>query len=107
IALDTNFIYFNWRDYDRAIAQINKSIELNDSFWFAYWVRGWAEQEKGDVGAAIADYQKADTIGHSSVTQAFLANAYAVSGRREEARRILEKLLELRKKQFVGPSFIA
>jgi serine/threonine protein kinase/tetratricopeptide (TPR) repeat protein len=107
VALDTNFIYFNWRDYDHAIEQINKAIELNDSFWFAYWVRGWAKQEKGDVLAAIDDYQKADSIGRSPATRAFLANAYAVSGRRDEARQILTELLELRKTQFVAPSFIA
>ena len=107
IALDTNFIFFNWRDYDRAIQQINKAIELDDNFWFAYWVRGWAEQEKGDVAAAVADYQKADSIGESPATRAYLATAYAALNRREEARKILDELLELRKKQFVGPSFIA
>ncbi len=107
IALDTNFIYFSTRNYDRAIQQINKAIELNDNFWFAYWVRGWAYQEKGDITAAISDYEKAETIGHSVVPQQFLANAYAVSGRRDEARKILNELLELRKKQYVGAPGIA
>ena len=107
ISLDSNFIYFFARDYDRAIEQINKAIALNDNFWFAYWVRGWAYQGKGDIAAAIADYEKAQSIGSSPVTQGFIANAYAVSDRRNEARKILNELLELRKNQYVGPTFIA
>lgn len=107
IALDSNFPYFLAGEYDKAIEQINKAVELDQKFWYAYWVRGWANQQKGDLGAAIADYQKAQSIENTPVIQTFLANAYAFSGKRAEAQKILNNLLDIRQRQFIGSPFIA
>jgi len=107
IALDSNFPDLFAGNYDRAIEQIGRAIELDDNFWFAHWVRGWAYQEKGDIVAAIANYKKAQSIEDSVIIRSFLANAYAVSGRRAEANRILNGLLELRRQQYVGAPYIA
>jgi tetratricopeptide (TPR) repeat protein len=70
-------------------------------------MRGWAYQMRGDITAAIANYKKAQAIENSTTIQAFLANAYAVAGWQDEARKILNSLLELRKKQYVGAPSIA
>jgi tetratricopeptide (TPR) repeat protein len=46
-------------DWDGAIAEYNKAIELKPDFAEAYFSRGYAKKEKGDLGGAIVDYTKA------------------------------------------------
>jgi Flp pilus assembly protein TadD len=42
-----------------------------------------------------------------SVYVTILGNAYAISGKRDEAERVLAQLKELSKRQYVQPSYIA
>lgn len=108
IVLDSNFVDFFAGNYDRSIQTINRALELNDDFWFAYWVRGWAYQCKGEMTAAIADYKTAESLSAGSVIpKAFLAQAYAASGRHGEARQTLNHLLEYRQTRYVGAPSIA
>ena len=46
-------------DYDKAIADYTKAIEINPSDDYAYSFRGYAWMEKGDYDKAIADFTKA------------------------------------------------
>lgn len=46
-------------DYDGAIAELNKAIELDPRRAEAYAERGWARRHKGDYDGAIADYSRA------------------------------------------------
>ncbi len=56
---------------------------------------------------AIAEFQKAMTLsGGGTVTVAALGHAYAVSGRRGEAQKVIEQLKELSKRRYVEPSYI-
>jgi tetratricopeptide (TPR) repeat protein len=48
--------------YDRAITNFNKAIELNPRYADAYYNRGVAYGEKGDWDKAIPDYSKAIEI---------------------------------------------
>ncbi len=47
------------RDYDGAIEDCNKAIQLDPMYAKAYNVRGNAEKEKGNHDGALADYNKA------------------------------------------------
>ena len=46
-------------DYDSAISDYNKAIELSPKFAVAYNHRGYAYVHKRDKGHAIADFRKA------------------------------------------------
>jgi tetratricopeptide (TPR) repeat protein len=46
-------------DYDGAIADCSKAIELDPKYAFAYNSRGAAKDHKGDYDGAIADFSKA------------------------------------------------
>src|SRR5215204_1440714 len=47
------------RDYDEAIREYTKAIELNPQFAEAYYNRGIAYSDKKEYDAAIQDYTKA------------------------------------------------
>ena len=51
--------YANKVDYDRAIADYNRAIEVDPKYALAYSNRAIAYANKKDNGRAIADYRKA------------------------------------------------
>ena len=44
--------------YDNAIAESSKAIELKPKYWEAYVIRGAAYAEKGQMDKAIADFSE-------------------------------------------------
>jgi tetratricopeptide (TPR) repeat protein len=53
---DRGLSYYNKKDYDRAIADLDQAIVLNASFPRALQVRADSYYDKGDYDRAIADY---------------------------------------------------
>ena len=47
------------RDYEGAIDQYNQVLRLDGHFWYAYWMRGLACDEKGQHRQAVADQRRA------------------------------------------------
>jgi len=94
--------------YDRAIEQSQKALELDPNLDYAHWTLGLAYVQKAMYEEGIAHLEKAVTFSGSSPRYvASLGYAYAVAGRRHEARKILDKLNELSKHRYVSPYFIA
>jgi tetratricopeptide (TPR) repeat protein len=84
------------RHYDEAIAQGQKSIELDRSHAAAYVFLGQAYDLKGSYAEAIAAYQKAiDLSQRTSNIMGLVGHAEAVAGRRSEALKILKELKEV------------
>ena len=80
------------RDYDGAIEQLQRSLELNDAWAPAYSAIGVVYALKGMDGAATKAASKAVELGgrQVSVFQANLAFVHARGGRRGEAERLLK-----------------
>lgn len=99
--------YFK-RDYDLAIEQNLKILELNSLFHAAYVTLGGAYVQKSMYKDAIETFSKASMFskGHP-IPVAGLGYSYAVSGRQEDALMILELLLERDKEEYVSPYWIA
>ena len=93
------------RRYDEAINQLKSVLEMNPHFDFARSVLGLAYLQKGMVEQAIAEFQKRTTANTGSVAD--LGQAYALSGRRSEALREIDKLQELSKQRYVAPYYLA
>lgn len=105
-AVGTNL--FHMRQYDAAIAQCQKTLELHPDFFAAHGIIGMCWQQKGMHEEAIEEFQKALTVsGNNRELLAMLGYAYGVSGKREEARRILDELKELSKQRYVAPIYRA
>ncbi|MDC0165899.1 tetratricopeptide repeat protein, partial [Synechococcus sp. AH-558-M21] len=53
----------NLNDYQGAIADYGKSIEINPQYATAYKNRGIAKEDIGDLIGACADWRKASSLG--------------------------------------------
>jgi eukaryotic-like serine/threonine-protein kinase len=100
--------YYYARQYDQAIEQLHKTIDLNPDFGLAYFYLGRPLLQKGMRNEAIAELQKARALsGEDPETIAELGYAYGVAGRRAEAQAVLRELDGLSKRRYVLPYFIA
>ena len=100
-------LYFA-RDYEKAISRYQKALELDPQFVFAiFWLAKVYEQQSR-FEEALTEFERAVRMveGHPK-TRAGLAHALAVSGRHEEARRILDDLTALSRAQYVPALDIA
>ena len=77
---------------DEAIEQLRKTIEMDPTFDLTHWFLGQVYEDKGQLAEAIAQYEKATQLSPDPAVQASLARAYALAGRKENARKILESL---------------
>ena len=65
-------------------------------------MRGQINESKGKLDQAIADYQKSESSGAYDICEALIACVYARAGKRAEAEKILNHLLNESKHRFVA-----
>jgi TolB-like protein/DNA-binding winged helix-turn-helix (wHTH) protein/Flp pilus assembly protein TadD len=79
--------------YDESVRQSQKTIEMDPHFAVGHYQLGQALEQKHRHDEAIAEFRRAiELSGGNTTFESNLANAYAVSGRTEEAMRIVEDL---------------
>jgi serine/threonine protein kinase/Tfp pilus assembly protein PilF len=101
------YLYFA-RQYDAAIEQYRKTLEIDPNFGVGRFYLGQAYVQKRMYAEAVAEFQKLITSpGEDLETAAALAYAYARSGRRDEAQKILSEMMELSKSRYVSPLYVA
>jgi len=104
---------FGWRlylarQYDRSIAQLRDTLEMDPSYEWPQLILGQAYEQKGDFNSALAALRKAVELSHNSpLMVSALAHAYALSGNSVEAQRLVAQLLVQAKNQYVSPYYIA
>ena len=85
-------LYFA-RRYDQAIAQCQKTLEMDRNFFLAHYTIGQAYEQKGMFDEAITAIQRAVELSPDNIEMlAALGRVLAVAGRREEARQIVDQL---------------
>jgi len=95
----------NARAYDPAIEQAKKTLELDPSFWLARGVLALAYLGQSRYAEAVAEIEKlGPPSALASSYTGFVGYAYAVSGHRTEAQRVLADLKERAKSEYVSPS---
>jgi TolB-like protein/Tfp pilus assembly protein PilF/predicted Ser/Thr protein kinase len=94
--------YYNARQYDQAIEQFRKTLELDPNFPTTHRVLGRTYLEKSMFKEGIAEIEKDLMIfpGRAGALSD-LGYAYALSGRRAEAQKVLDQLNELSKQKYV------
>jgi DNA-binding winged helix-turn-helix (wHTH) protein/TolB-like protein/Tfp pilus assembly protein PilF len=98
-------LYFAGR-YDEAIEHCKKLLDVDPSFFPARRYLGLVYEQKGMYKEAIAEFQQASKLSGSPLMMSLLAHAYAVSGNKGEAERLLVELGQQRQR-YVSPYTVA
>jgi len=107
INVDQSLPYSFGRQFDQSIANAHKALEKFPSLSLPHMVLGTSLFSKGDHSAGIAELEKARAIEPRPQLVGLLGYAYAKSGRKDEARKLLAELNELSKGRYVAPSCFA
>jgi eukaryotic-like serine/threonine-protein kinase len=95
------------RLYDEAIVQLRRTIEMAPRFVQAHTNLGIAHSLRGDRARAIAAFEEAIEVGGGADPQLWLAREQALSGRSQQARDMLDRLIPLARQGQAAPSTVA
>jgi DNA-binding winged helix-turn-helix (wHTH) protein/TolB-like protein/Flp pilus assembly protein TadD len=98
-------LYFAGR-YDEAIAHCKRLLDVDPNFFPARRYMGLAYEQKGMYAEAIDQFQQGVKLSGSPLMMSLLGHAYAASGKKAEAQRILAELGQ-QKQRYVSPYTVA
>jgi TolB-like protein/tetratricopeptide (TPR) repeat protein len=103
INTDLGRTFYFARQYDRAAEQFRKTMDFDPNFGITYLWLGEVFEQQGLLDKAIPHLEKGVSItGGSSYSLGKLGHGYALAGRKDEAHRILQQLLELSQQKYVS-----
>ena len=102
-------VFYAARQYDLAIEKYQKTLQMDPNFIITYNYLGLAYAGKKMYNDAVANVQKAIDLSErqSPLFIGTLGIIYSFMGKREEAEKVLEELLELSKQRYIAPFSIA
>ena len=102
INADLGMNYHYARRYDEAIEQLRKTLEMDPGYYYAHVDLGQVLAAKRAFDQAISEYQKARALNDDPFVLGLLGHAYASSGNKSEALKILELLKEVSRQRYVS-----
>ncbi|MEO7674512.1 MAG: tetratricopeptide repeat protein [Pyrinomonadaceae bacterium] len=107
INMNAGWTYFTAGLANEASDQVDAMIEIEPDFYGAYWLRGAIFLTEGKYDEAIEELKKGVSLGGHQTVLADLGAAYGLAERGDEAAEILNRLLELRQRDYVSAICIA
>jgi TolB-like protein/DNA-binding winged helix-turn-helix (wHTH) protein/Flp pilus assembly protein TadD len=114
VSLTINFelglAFYHARAYDQAIEQFQKTLELDQNFPAVLNLLPAVYEEKGMYSQAIAQFKKSIPLmapGESILSKAGLGHVYGVTGKKSDARTMLDELTRLSAQEYVPGTSIA
>ena len=107
INFELGLSYYHARDYDRAIEQFQKTLELDQNFPAARNLLPAAYEQKGMYKEAIAEFKQSISLTGGGESKAGLGHVYAITGRKSDAGIILGELKQTFGKEYLPASHIA
>ncbi len=102
------FLFYLQQNYDRAIAQFRKVLEMNPNYYLAYAMMGPSYTQTCRFDEALEAYSKARAADADSKFVASLeATTLAVAGRRQEALAMLAQINNRAAAEYISPVSIA
>jgi eukaryotic-like serine/threonine-protein kinase len=101
INMNGGWTYFAAGMLAEASAQATKMIESDPDFYGAYWLQGAIHLSSGEFDSAVEQLKTAVSLGGHHIVVADLASACSLAGRDDNAAEILQRLLEVRRQQYV------
>jgi eukaryotic-like serine/threonine-protein kinase len=105
-ALFAQCMYYQGR-YDDSLAHLRKTLDLDPALWLTHNMIGRIYGRKAMYREALLAFDRATELGGSLVVRATSAYTLAASGRRDEARAILDQLKTRAAQGYVPPSNLA
>ncbi len=100
-------MYREAHHYDEAIQQCKQTLVLDPNFSMGHWCLGQAYLAKRLYPQATLELQRANELGTTPLIVCDLGCAYAFSGKKIEARTILNSLKQKSQFSYVSPYLIA
>ena len=107
ISTDVGEMFYWAGDYERAIAQARKTLEIHPHYYLAHGLLGWAYAHKGDFRQALAEFRQVPAGMDDHGTRVGIGYVAALTNNRTEARRALEELKDLATTRYVSPHHLA
>jgi len=101
-------VYFQLRDYEGLVKASQRGIVSDPEEWLEHYFLGVGYEGLGRTADAISEYEKAVAMskGDQDPT-ASLAHAYALTGKKSEAERMLSEMQHDSKSEYVSPYLVA
>src|SRR5207248_1488608 len=91
------------RRYDEAVAQLRKTLDMDENFWVPRLWLGWTFACVGRLPEALAELETARRLdGNLEIVMA-LGYAHGRAGRRREAEQVLDEFEQLSRRRYVSP----
>jgi tetratricopeptide (TPR) repeat protein len=104
ISANIAWCQFLARDSQKAIDQAKSTLAMDQNFAVAHEYLGQAYTEKKQYAEAIAEFREAIRLSNNGTSyQTDLAYVLALSGKREEAQKLLRDLTAASNKSYVSP----
>jgi tetratricopeptide (TPR) repeat protein len=95
--------YFYARDYDRAVEQFHKTLELEPNYGLTHWYLGMTYVQKANYEKALLELQKSkDLLSENVGVEADIGYCYAVQGSRLKAETVIDDLEDLSRRRYVS-----
>jgi len=103
------WVFYHARQYDQAIETLQKTIEIDPNYSFTHYVLGLVHIQKSMYDEALLEFQKERKVSkaYNPMLESSLGVLYMHMGKRVEAEKILDDLIERSKKTYVCPFTIA
>ena len=95
------------RQYDKAIEQAYRTLELDADFAVANVCLGLVYEAQGRYDNAVAAYRHARRGLNIPELPACFGRIHALSGNKEKALAVIDELVRLSRKRYVQPNFVA
>ncbi|HMG75392.1 MAG TPA: winged helix-turn-helix domain-containing protein [Pyrinomonadaceae bacterium] len=89
--------------YDRVVDLMNRKLEASPNFAPSHEWLGLAYEQQRRGPQAIEEFQKAIALSNGVEGLGSLGHVYAISGKKDEAQKILQKIDELGKRLYLSP----
>jgi serine/threonine protein kinase len=109
ISCDLGWALYYARQYDRAIEVLKKTLEMDPNFVSAHSFLGRAYLQKSMYKEALAEFrkEKEPSRGWMQSVETVVGIARMRMGKKKEAQKILEDMIERSKHEYVSPYHIA
>lgn len=106
--LNAASVFYYARRYERSIEECRLVLEMEPGFGYAHGILALNYERLGMYKQAIAEVRKGlEVLREDPEMLSILGYLYAVTGKRREAKRMLNELMKLSGQKYVAPLFIA